>query len=122
PPPERLVRMDGDHVATEALAGSVERGDTPEEDAELARSLEASDKPGHEQALVTDTIRECLAPFGTVCVGERGIKRLSNIPPRRAPITATLDDDTHVLDPVEVLHPTPAVGGLPPERARSVIR
>lgn len=122
PPPERLVRMDGDHVATEALAGSVERGDTPEEDAELARSLEASDKLGHEQALVTDTIRECLAPFGTVCVGERGIKRLSNIQHLRTPITATLDDDTHVLDLVEVLHPTPAVGGLPPERARSVIR
>lgn len=122
PPPERLVRMDGEHVATEALAGSVKRGDTPEEDAELGRSLEESDKLGHEQALVTDTIRERLAPFGTVHVGERGIKRLSNIQHLRTPITATLDDDSHVLDVVEALHPTPAVGGLPPERARSVIR
>ena len=122
PPPERLVRMDGERVATEALAGSVERGDTPEEDAELARSLAESAKLGHEQALVTDTIRDRLEPLGTVTVGEREIKRLSNIQQLRTPIAATLDDDIHVLDVVEALHPTPAVGGLPPERARTVIR
>jgi menaquinone-specific isochorismate synthase len=122
PPPERLVRMDGERVLTEALAGSVERGDTPEEDAELARSLEESEKFGHEQALVTDTIRERLEPLGTVSVGEREIKQLSNIQHLRTPITATLDDETHVLDVVKALHPTPAVGGLPPERARTVIR
>ncbi|WP_049997497.1 isochorismate synthase [Halococcus sediminicola] len=122
PPPERLVRIDGERVATEALAGSVERGDTPEEDAELARSLDESAKLGHEQALVTDTIRERLEPLGDITVGEREIKRLSNIQHLRTPISATLDDDIHVLDVVEALHPTPAVGGLPPERARTVIR
>jgi menaquinone-specific isochorismate synthase len=122
PPPERLVRMDGERVATEALAGSVERGDTPEADAALARSLEASEKLGHEQALVTDAIRERLEPFGTVSVGKREIKQLSTIQHLRTPITATLGDETHVLDVVEALHPTPAVGGLPPERARTVIR
>jgi menaquinone-specific isochorismate synthase len=122
PPPERLVRMDGERVATEALAGSVERGDTPEADAALARSLEASDKLGHEQALVTDTIRERLEPLGDVTVGEREIKRLSTIQHLRTPISTVLDDRAHVLDVVEALHPTPAVGGLPPERARTVIR
>jgi menaquinone-specific isochorismate synthase len=56
-----------------------------------------------------------------VNVGEREIKQLSNIQHLRTPITAMLDDETHVLDVVEALHPTPAVGGLPPERARTVI-
>ncbi|EMA52607.1 MULTISPECIES: isochorismate synthase [Halococcus] len=121
PPPERLVKITGQAVETEALAGSVARGDTPEADAELARSLETSEKIRHEQGVVVDAIRERLAPLGEVRVGERGVRKLANIQHLRTPITATLDDDTHVLDVVEALHPTPAVGGLPPERAREVI-
>jgi len=39
PPPERLVKMTGRRVLTEALAGSVPRGETPEADAEFAESL-----------------------------------------------------------------------------------
>ncbi|WP_079890753.1 isochorismate synthase [Halococcus agarilyticus] len=121
PPPERLVKMDGREIETEALAGSVARGDTPEEDAELARSLETSEKIRHEQGVVVDAIRERLAPLGGVRVGERGVRKFANIQHLRTPITATLDGDAHVLDVVEALHPTPAVGGLPPERAREII-
>lgn len=122
PPPERLVHMDGNRIETEALAGSVARGETPEEDADLARSLETSEKIGHEQALVADAIRERLTPFGDVTVGERDVRKFATIQHLRTPITATLDSEHHVLDVVEALHPTPAVGGLPPERARDVIR
>jgi menaquinone-specific isochorismate synthase len=122
PPPERLVSMDGQQVETEALAGSAERGDTPEEDAALARSLETSGKIEHEQALVVDAIRDRLEPLGKVTVGEREVRKLANIQHLRTPITAMLDGDEHVLDVVEALHPTPAVGGLPPERAREFIR
>ena len=122
PPPERLVSLDGRQVATEALAGSVERGESPEKDADLARSLEASEKLRHEQALVAETIRDRLAPLGEVTVGERGVRQFTNIQHLRTPITADLSDEKHVLDLVEALHPTPAVGGLPPERALSVIR
>lgn len=122
PPPERLVHMKGRRIETEALAGSVARGDTPEEDTDLARSLATSEKLGHEQVLVVDAIRERLAPFGEVTVGERGVRKFANIQHLRTPIAATLDSEQHVLDVVEALHPTPAVGGLPPERAREIIR
>jgi menaquinone-specific isochorismate synthase len=121
PPPERLVSMDGGRIETEALAGSVERGDTPEEDAALARSLEESEKIGHEQALVADAIRERLAPLGEVTVGEREVRKFTNIQHLRTPITAALSGEKHVLDVVEALHPTPAVGGLPADRAQEVI-
>jgi menaquinone-specific isochorismate synthase len=121
PPPERLVKITGRAVETEALAGSVARGDTPEKDAGFARSLETSEKIRHEQGVVVDAIRERLAPLGEVRVGERGVRKLANIQHLRTPITARLDGDAHVLDVVEALHPTPAVGGLPPERARDVI-
>jgi menaquinone-specific isochorismate synthase len=122
PPPERLARVRGRHVETEALAGSVPRGETPEADADLAASLVESDKIQHEQGVVVEAIRDQLAPLGEVCVGERSVRRLATIQHLRTPVSATLDSDTHVLRIVEALHPTPAVGGLPPGRAREVIR
>ncbi|UIO99248.1 isochorismate synthase [Halobaculum sp. CBA1158] len=122
PPPERLVRREGEVVETEALAGSVPRGDTPEADAEHARSLLESEKLQHEQRLVVDTICEQLDAFGTVGEGEQGVRKLTNIQHLETPITAVLDDDTHVLELVEALHPTPAVGGLPLDLALETIR
>ncbi len=122
PPPERLVELTGREVRTEALAGSMPRGDTPEEDAEHARSLTESEKIQHEQGLVVDTIRDQLSAFGTVDVGDRSVRKLTNIQHLQTPITARLDESVHVLTVVEALHPTPAVGGLPLDRALQTIR
>jgi menaquinone-specific isochorismate synthase len=121
-PPERLVRLEGHDARTEALAGSVARGDTPEADAELAQSLLDSEKLQHEQGLVTEAIEERLAPFGDVEVGDQGVRKLANIQHLQNPISLALERDAHVLDLVEALHPTPAVGGLPPARAEETIR
>lgn len=121
-PPERLVRLDGRAVRTEALAGSAARGETPEEDADLAADLVDSEKIQHEQGLVVDAIRDQLDPLGEVRVGEQHVHRLATIQHLRTRIEATLDADRHVLDIVEALHPTPAVGGLPPDVAQQVIR
>lgn len=121
-PPERLVKLQGRHAETEALAGSVARGDTPEEDAELAESLLGSEKLQREQGMVAEAIEAKLAPLGDVTVGEQGIRKLANIQHLQTPISADLDGDAHVLDLVEALHPTPAVGGLPPEEAERTIR
>ena len=121
-PPERLVRLEGPDARTEALAGSVARGDTPEADAELAQSLLDSEKIQHEQGLVTEAIEERLAPFGTVHVGDQGVRKLANIQHLQNPISLDLEVEAHVLDLVEALHPTPAVGGLPPAAAERTIR
>ena len=121
-PPERLVRLDGRHARTEALAGTVARGETPEEDAELADSLRESEKIQHEQALVAEAIEQHLAPMGEVTVAEQGVRKLATVQHLHTPIEADLDGDRHVLDLVEALHPTPAVGGMPPEAAERVIR
>jgi len=122
PPPERLARVRGRRMETEALAGSVPRGETPAEDADFAASLLDSPKLQHEQRLVVEAIRDQLAPLGEVSVGDQSIRRLATIQHLRTPVSATLDGDEHVLRIVEALHPTPAVGGLPPEPARAVIR
>ncbi|ERH01010.1 MAG: isochorismate synthase [Halonotius sp. J07HN6] len=121
--PERLVSLRGRTVETGALAGTTGRGETPAEDEWLAAELLDDDKNVHEHELVAETIREQLAPFAaSVSVGERGIKRLATVQHLYTPITAELAEDTHVLDVAEALHPTPAVGGLPPDRALETIR
>lgn len=121
-PPERLVSLSDRRVETEALAGSVARGDTPETDHELMASLIESEKIQHEQGVVVDTIRKQLAPLGDVTVDEQTVRKLATIQHLRTPIRADLDEEEHVLSIVEALHPTPAVGGLPPEMAWETIR
>lgn len=121
-PPERLVSLSGREVETEALAGSAARGESPEADHELMTSLLESEKIQHEQGVVVDTIREQLEPLGEVRVGERTVRKLATIQHLRTPIRAELADAEHVLSIVEALHPTPAVGGLPPEAAWETIR
>jgi len=121
--PERLVSRHGRTVTTDALAGTTGRGDTPAEDDWLAEELRNDEKNVHEHELVAEAIREQLAPFASaITADQRRVRRLATVQHLFTPITATLDSDTHVLDLVEALHPTPAVGGLPPETALATIR
>jgi menaquinone-specific isochorismate synthase len=121
--PELLVSRRGRTVNTDALAGTTGRGDTPAEDEWLAEELLDDDKNVHEHELVAETVREQLSPFATsVQSGEMRVKRLANVQHLYSPISATLREDAHVLDLVEALHPTPAVGGLPPSVALDTIR
>jgi menaquinone-specific isochorismate synthase len=121
--PERLVSLRGRTVRTEALAGSTGRGDTPAEDEWLASELLDSQKDIHEHELVAEAIRDQLEPFAaSVRIGDRSVRRLATVQHLRTSITAELADDEHILSLVEALHPTPAVGGLPPDAALRTIR
>jgi menaquinone-specific isochorismate synthase len=120
--PERLISREGSRLRTAALAGSVGRGGTEREDERLAAELEASPKMRHEHDLVVGAIRDQLRSVAAnVDVGEAGVRKLANVQHLKTPITADLDGETHVLDLVEALHPTPAVGGLPPDVAGRTI-
>ena len=121
--PERLVSVEGRTVQTEALAGSTGRGDTLAEDEWLASELRESEKDVHEHELVADAVRDQLAPLATsIRTGTRTVRRLATVQHLRTPMQATLNRDEHVLTLVEALHPTPAVGGLPPGAALRTIR
>jgi len=120
--PERLVTVRGDGVKTEALAGSIGRGETREEDEWLAEQLETSEKNNHEHDLVVEAIRDQLCGLtGDIETGERSIRQLANVQHLQTPIRASLPREEHVLSLVEALHPTPAVGGLPPGTALETI-
>ncbi|MWV64525.1 isochorismate synthase [Halorubrum sp. JWXQ-INN 858] len=120
--PERLVSLRGRTVETDALAGTTGRGETPAEDEWLAEELLDDPKNVHEHDLVAETIREQLAPYAaSISAGDRRVRRLATVQHLHTPITAELNADRHVLELVEALHPTPAVGGLPPDRALETI-
>ncbi len=121
--PERLVSVDGTAVETEALAGSIGRGETTDEDEWLATQLLESKKNNHEHDIVVETVTDQLEPLTeAIQTGKRTIRKLANVQHLQTPIHATLSEPRHVLDLVEALHPTPAVGGLPPDIALQTIR
>ncbi|QSG10024.1 isochorismate synthase [Halapricum desulfuricans] len=121
--PETLVSLTDRTVRTGALAGSTGRGDTRNEDEWLAEELLDSDKDNHEHDLVVEAIREQLDPVAErVTTGKRSIRKLATVQHLETPIRAALDGDRHVLELVEALHPTPAVGGLPPDAALETIK
>ncbi|USZ68478.1 isochorismate synthase [Halorussus salilacus] len=121
--PERLATLQGRTVETEALAGTVGRGDTPEADDRLEADLRDSEKMAHEHDLVVGEIRDQLGPLADeVRVDDRQVRKLATIQHLWTPIEADLPGDGHVLDIVEALHPTPAVGGLPLDEALRTIR
>ncbi|MEE6209153.1 isochorismate synthase [Salarchaeum sp. III] len=119
--PERLVTRHGGRLETGALASTAPRGDTPAGDDALEADLRESAKFQHEHQLVADSIRRQLdGHVRNVATGEQGVRKLTNVQHLFTPISA--DTDEHVLSLVDALHPTPAVGGLPPADALDAIR
>jgi menaquinone-specific isochorismate synthase len=122
--PELLARVEGQSVQTMGLAGSIRRGNSPEEDAELSEQIFRDPKERHEHALVVDAIRERLGQLTSTLdiPAEPQVYRLRNIQHLHTPITGQLKEARGVLPIVEALHPTPALGGSPREIALQLIR
>jgi len=122
--PERLLRVHGGLLQTEALAGSAPRGATAEEDLTLGDALLRNDKQRHEQRLVLDAIVRRLAPLGLQLEFDNvpQLRRLDNVQHLHTPIRAALPVGVRALDVLSRLHPTPAVGGVPQAAACAGIR
>ncbi|MGO1068871.1 isochorismate synthase [Lysobacter sp. CA199] len=122
--PERLARVECGLLHTHALAGSIRRGETEQEDHALGEALLDSAKDRHEHALVVDAIRAVLAPRtqSLDMPPKPGLHRLANIQHLSTPFRALLRDGVGVLDAIQALHPTPAVAGLDRDEAMRHIR
>lgn len=119
--PELLVRTRGEAVATAALAGSAPRGRQPDEDRALGESLLASAKERAEHAHVVEAIRSVLETrSASLDVPEAPVlRRLFGIQHLETSIAGRLrPEHTNIVELVEALHPTPAVGGVPGAAAR----
>ncbi|MEW2481120.1 isochorismate synthase [Mycobacterium sp. NPDC049093] len=122
--PELLVAREGETVICQPFAGSAPRSADPAVDAANATALAASAKNRHEHQLVVDMMRRALEPL---CVelqiaeepqlhGTDALWHLST------PVVGRLrEKDTTAIDLALALHPTPAVGGVPTDRAAALI-
>lgn len=122
--PERLVRLSGGEVRVTCLAGSTPRGATPEEDERLGAALLASEKDRVEHAVVVRALREALdgACIDVAVPDEPVLLSVRNVHHLYTPITGRVRNGASVLDLVQRLHPTPAVGGTPRREAMRYIR
>lgn len=117
--PETVATLrDGVFHAT-AVAGSIRRGDSPREQAELAARLLASDKDRAEQRISLD---DMVARLETVAHQIRTdpqphVLTLARIQHLETEIRASVPSDVGILDLLRLLHPTPAVCGLPRDAA-----
>lgn len=114
--PERLLRVQGRRVLTEALAGSAPRSASAGEDARLGSELLHNDKDLREHELVRATIVADLQALGVqldaASVAPR-LRKLPNLQHLWTPLVGTLAQGCDLLTVAERLHPTPAVGGVP---------
>ncbi len=119
--PELLLALEGRRLSTEALAGSL-----PRAGADLAeiRRLCESDKDAREHQIVVDALTRALHERGceAVAVGSRHVRTLRHVHHLATPIHASLREPEHVLSLLASIHPTPAMGGAPRERALALVR
>jgi len=122
--PETLVRVVGNEVTTAALAGTRPRGANDSEDASLGQELMTSPKERAEHQFVVDEVRRKLAATGVELdeLADTELMRIPGIQHLFTPVSGRRPADVSILDLVEALHPTPAVGGTPNTTALAWIR
>lgn len=120
--PERLFTLKGKNLETISLAGSIARGADETSDQKLENELKSSDKLIREHGIVTEEISRRLNPLlWNLDISDLFTMKLPYIQHRQATIRGVLKEDTSALDLITLLHPTPAVGGLPYEVAKTKI-
>jgi menaquinone-specific isochorismate synthase len=113
--PELLVARHGTRVSCHPLAGTVPRGDTARSDADAQRDLGRSAKNREEHRFVVDEIAATLGPF----CAELSVPAVPSVVAFRSVahlgtrIEGRLARPVGVLELLQCLHPTPAVGGTP---------
>lgn len=122
--PERLFRREGNHIESEAMAGTRRRGSTTEEDEKLGNDLLKSKKDLSEIKPVQDFLKTQLLPF---CekpphFSPISLHRTKNVQHLYAKCVAHLREKVDDLKLLNALHPTPALCGTPKEKALSLIR
>ncbi len=121
--PELLVRRGGAGATTVALAGSTRRSADPSVDDHLGEQLLRSAKDRREHQIVVRRIERALGPHSVwvEAAPDPGLVKVANIQHLATPIHAQLSEPRSAIELAAILHPTPAVGGEPRDRALAAI-
>lgn len=120
--PELLVAREERQVRSLLLAGSAPRGENDGDDLAEGQALMASSKDRSEHGLVVEDVTERLAPLAAnVEVAPIALRRMPTVQHLATEVTATTRGTVPILEIVDRLHPTPAVGGTPRDQALAYI-
>lgn len=117
--PEKLFERTGCELNTDVIAGTQPRGSTFEEDALLERALLHSGKDRHEFSIVKRFLQQAISPFSKEMKwdGQDQILKTSHVQHIHNRLKATLKGEVFDEELIKALHPTPALGGYPKEKA-----
>ncbi len=121
--PERLLKVEGRNVWSEAVAGTRPRGTSDADDDNFRDELLHSEKDQREHEFVRLSIKDTLSRCCETLEIHKAATDLKLSQGRHlfSPGHGRLRPDVTPLDLVEALHPTPAVGGYPHAEARDMI-
>ena len=123
--PELLVLVEDGEVTTRPIAGTMPRGDTPEEDESLARRLLSDEKERAEHLMLVDLGRNDVgrvAEPGTVCVPRlMEIERYSHVMHIVSHVTGRLRKGLRGIDALRAAFPAGTLTGAPKIRAMQII-
>ncbi|PNY20467.1 Anthranilate synthase component 1, partial [Tolypocladium capitatum] len=123
--PELLVKSEDGRVITHPIAGTVKRGQTPEEDQRLADELSSSLKDRAEHVMLVDLARNDINRVGdpfTVRVDRlMVVEKFSHVQHLVSQVSGVLRSDKTRFDAFRSVFPAGTVSGAPKVRAMELI-
>ncbi|MEP6850086.1 MAG: anthranilate synthase component I family protein [Acidobacteriota bacterium] len=124
--PEMLVRSRGRDLEYRPIAGTRKRGNTREQDEQLAEEMRADKKEVAEHMMLVDLGRNDLgrvAEYGSVNVADLiSVEKYSHVQHLASKLTAKLREDLDCFDALAACFPAGTVSGAPKVRAIEVIK
>ncbi len=122
--PERLFKVDDNKIESEAVSGTIATGDNAPGGSAIGEALLSDEKNSREHGYVLDYLFERL---GQICESvdepsERTLLELATVSHIHSRLSGRLMAGYPTGTLVSHLHPTPAVCGVPTERALQLIR
>jgi anthranilate synthase component I len=123
--PEPLLTVHGRHVSTKPIAGTRQRGATPEEDRQIAADLLADEKERAEHVMLVDLGRNDLGrvcEYGSVAVDElMEVESYSHVMHIVSTVSGRLREGVGAMDALRSVLPAGTLSGAPKVRAMQII-
>lgn len=113
--PERLIQGTKSQFMTAGIAGSAPRGSTMQEDDEIGKELLKDSKNTQEHGIVAQRLEDQLADIvaGAVVVSSRRLLKNRDIQHLAMTFSGERKQGVSLIDALELIHPSPALGGEP---------